>query len=217
MRKLTRTKLLSIFKKHKLWLEDKPKGERADLSDVNLRGADLIKADLSYGDLRFADLRGVNLWRANLSFADLNGANLSNVNLFGADLRGVNLSDADLRGASLSDANLSRANLSFTDLRSTYLIDADLRGASLRNAITNNTILHSFHFKKDTAIFDPTTNRLFIGCEVHDIKIWKKLYKDIGKQYFYSEEEIDAYGSFIKLMYKNRNKELKWTNQITTT
>ena len=52
-------------------------------------------------DLSDADLRRANLWGADLQYADLRGANL-----WGADLRGADLSDADLRGADLSGADL---------------------------------------------------------------------------------------------------------------
>ena len=57
-------------------------------------------------DLSEADLRCANLRRA-----DLRGANLR-----GADLRCANLSRADLRGAVLSEADLRRANLSGANL-----------------------------------------------------------------------------------------------------
>ena len=99
--------LQKILDEHKVWVESyRQRGDRADLRDANLRGANLSDADLRGADLSDANLRGANLSDANLSDADLRGA----------DLRGADLSDANLRGANLSDANLS---------------DADLRGANL--------------------------------------------------------------------------------------
>lgn len=74
-------KLDEIFKKHKLWLEKVPGGERAVLR---------------WADLRWADLKEANLKRADLKEADLKGADLKMANLKGADLR-----DADLKGAAL--------------------------------------------------------------------------------------------------------------------
>ena len=108
MKTLTKEELNDILKKHKLWLIDEG-GERADLSNADLRGANLRGADLSDANLRGADL----------SNADLRGADLSN-----ADLRGADLSNANLRGADLSDANLYNADLSNADLRGADLSDA---------------------------------------------------------------------------------------------
>lgn len=42
---MTKERLSEILEKHKLWLEDSPKGEKANLSGANLRGADLRGAD----------------------------------------------------------------------------------------------------------------------------------------------------------------------------
>ena len=74
---MTAEKLQEILRKHKLWLEDDPDGERADLSEANMRGADLSGADLRWADLRWADLS-----KANMRGADLSEANglLSTVN-----------------------------------------------------------------------------------------------------------------------------------------
>ena len=77
----------------------------SDLSDANLRDA-----NLSGSDLRDAILRG-----SNLSGANLRGSNLSGANLSGAILRDANLSGAILSGAILSDANLRGAYRSQTD------------------------------------------------------------------------------------------------------
>ena len=69
-------KIKDILEKHKMWVNDIFGGERANLTDANLRDANLTDANL----------RG-----ANLTGADLRGANLT-----GADLRGANLTGADL-------------------------------------------------------------------------------------------------------------------------
>ena len=69
----------------------KARSDGADLSWVNLRGANLRGADLTDAKLQRADLRGANLTDADLSWANLCGTDLSWVNLRGADLRGANL------------------------------------------------------------------------------------------------------------------------------
>ena len=102
-KKITQEELEVFLRKHKLWLENDPKGERANLSEADLRGADLMGANLMG-----ADLRGANLWEANLSGADLRGANLSEADLSGADLWRANLSEADLRGANLRGATYDK-------------------------------------------------------------------------------------------------------------
>ncbi len=105
-KKITKEELEQFLRKHKLWLDDEPNGEQA-----NLRGADLRGADLSEADLRRADLSG-----ANLSRADLSGADLSEADLRRADLSGANLSRADLSGANLRWADLSEADLDYSCL-----------------------------------------------------------------------------------------------------
>ena len=73
---MTSEEIKKVLDLHKKWLNNEQGGERANL--------------------READLRGANLSEANLRGADLHLANLSEANLRGADLRG-----ADLRGADL--------------------------------------------------------------------------------------------------------------------
>ena len=58
---MTQTVLNEILKKHRDWLENKDGGERADLSDANLRCADLRCANLRDADLSGADLSGADL------------------------------------------------------------------------------------------------------------------------------------------------------------
>ena len=68
--------LEKILDKHKMWLEGKEGGERADLRGADLSGADLTGVDLRYANLRYANLRGANLRDANLRDSDLRCADL---------------------------------------------------------------------------------------------------------------------------------------------
>lgn len=88
---MTQEALNEVLEKHKLWLEGKEGGVKAnlrgdDLREANLRKANLNGADLSYADLSYADLSNANLRFANLSNANLRYANLMYANLRGADL-----------------------------------------------------------------------------------------------------------------------------------
>lgn len=71
MRIITQKELSIVLEKQGKWLRGEPGGERADLNDANLCGADLDGANLND-----ANLRGVDLYGANLNDADLRGANL---------------------------------------------------------------------------------------------------------------------------------------------
>ena len=129
MKKITREELDVFLRKHKLWLQNDPEGERADLRGANLRGADLYGANLYGANLYGADLRG-----ADLRGADLRGADLYGADLYGADLRGADLHGANLRGADLYGADLRGADLYGADLRGADLYGADLHGANLYGA-----------------------------------------------------------------------------------
>lgn len=84
---MTAKNLQEILRKHTLWLNGDPDGEKAIL----------------YGaDLRRADLSGANLCRTNLY-----GANLSGANLYGTDLSGAN--------GLLSAVNFMEANFERTE------------------------------------------------------------------------------------------------------
>ena len=108
----------------------------ADLSEANLRGADLIKANISE-----ANLGGADLSKANLSGANLRGADLSGANFWKANLSGANLSVPYLSGASLSEAiDLMTFPRRGANLRGANLRGADLTGANLSGAIFENTI-----------------------------------------------------------------------------
>ena len=78
---ISKRKLNSILNKHKMWLLNDPKWERADLREANLYKADLMEADLMEADLRGSNLRGANLIGANLIRANLGGADLGGAKL----------------------------------------------------------------------------------------------------------------------------------------
>ncbi|EHT7655235.1 pentapeptide repeat-containing protein [Listeria monocytogenes] len=109
-----------ILENHGKWLRNEG-GEKADLSNADLKNTNLRFANLRLAYLRGANLRFADLSNVNLSIADLNNANLSN-----ADLSNVNLSNANLSNANLTNANLSNANLSNANLTNANLSDANL-------------------------------------------------------------------------------------------
>jgi hypothetical protein len=82
---MEKEQLDEILKKHEMWLNDEPGGERADLWRANLQGANLQGADLWGADLRGANLQGADLRGADLRGADLWGADLQEAHLQGAD------------------------------------------------------------------------------------------------------------------------------------
>ena len=138
---ISKHKLNSILNKHKMWLLNDPKGERANLSGADLMGADLMgaylaeanlmEANLMEANLIRANLREANLYKADLMEADLREAFLYKSNLYKANLSGANLSGADLRGADLSGADLRGANHMGANLIRANLREADLGGAKL--------------------------------------------------------------------------------------
>ena len=153
---MTKENLAEILEQHKLWSDGKG-GSEANLSEADLRWANLSGADLRWADLRWANLSG-----ADLSRADLSGANLSEADLSRADLSGANLSRADLSRADLSRADLSGANLSRADLSR-----ADLSGAKGLLSTVNFLEAH-FERTPDGYIAYKTFN-----CEYNAPEAWK--------------------------------------------
>ena len=130
MKKISQQELNQILKKHKIYMTTlREEGERADLRGTDLSDADLRRANLSGADLRGADLKWADLTGANLSGADLRGADLK-----WADLKEAYLSGVDLKGANLSEADLEEVYLEGAELRGAYLEGANLDGANLDGA-----------------------------------------------------------------------------------
>ena len=148
-----------------------------DLSDANLRDADLRAANLSAANLRDADLRDADLSDANLRYADLRAANLSDADLRYADLRYADLSDANLRDADLRYADLSDANLRDADLRAKQYV-ARIRGRRHEINIINGDVR--------------------IGCIRKPIAEWLECYEAVGAEAGYTAFEIAEYGLHLR-------------------
>ena len=134
---MNKDKLIKVLADHKLWLDMKLNGKRADLRSVDLQGIDLRYANLKSADMSRAKLKFVNLKGANLIGADLDDAEL-----FGALLLHANLIEANLIDAQLNGANLTRASLEGADLRSANLCDAVLEATDLTDT---NLILAKYN------------------------------------------------------------------------
>ncbi len=102
---------------HLEWLDSRgTHGHRADLSDADLEGQELIGVKL-----KFADLHDANLRAADLLLADLSDASLVRADMEDSCLVGANLEAANLEGASLETAM--------------GLVPRQIAGANLRDAL----------------------------------------------------------------------------------
>ena len=111
-----------------------------DMSECDLRGANLIRANLKDANLKGANLSGALLGGTFLIDANLTDANLTDALLNGANLGGAFLNGALLNGALLSTANLAGANLTGANLTDANLFASSFIGANLDGVISNNII-----------------------------------------------------------------------------
>ena len=125
-RKISQDELEVFLRKHKLWLEGKPDGERANLTGADLTGANLYGADLS---------------RANLSRANLTGANLTGANLTGANLTGANLYGADLKNTTNVNYPIACPEkgsfTAFKKVQNNYIVELEIPEDALRSSATS--------------------------------------------------------------------------------
>ena len=99
-------------------------------------------------DLRNSNIRGANLIAFKLQRALLDGANLQEANLTDTHLEEAKLSKANLQGAELFKANLQGANIELANLQEANIELADLQGAELRNTQMQGTLLRFTNFKR---------------------------------------------------------------------
>ena len=181
--------LKEVLEIHKNWSEDSENGEKADLSyedlsDVDLSNLDLRLANLEGTILSYAKLKNVDLSYANLSYANLINANLRGTNLSYANLSYANLINTNLRGAYLRGVDLNYANLSYANLRGTDLTGADLTYVILTGANLIGANLTDVKYDNTTAFFElqcPEEGS-FIGYKKADNKIVKLLITEDAKR-----------------------------------
>ena len=101
--------------------------KNAQMHDVDLSESNLWKANFVGANLEYADLEGANLELADLRLASLKRASLHGAKLWETDLRGANLDSANF-----TDANLEHANFEGANLESATLLGAKLGGTNLR-------------------------------------------------------------------------------------
>ena len=71
MKTYTKDELSEILRKHKLWLNLAPRGERANLSDADLSDANLSDADLAF-NVFFGGSKGAPVFQACRGFGSRN-------------------------------------------------------------------------------------------------------------------------------------------------
>jgi len=94
-------------------------------------GANLSNLDLQGADLRGAVLTGADFTNANLSQVKLSNAILTGANFQGANLEGAYLNESNLDGAIFKESNLKNAHMTRSSLKKAVFVHADLTGVDL--------------------------------------------------------------------------------------
>ena len=95
---------------HLTLLKETKRCPRCDLTEANLKGANLRHTDLQGANLRGTDLRGANLRDANLQSANLEDANLRHANLRGGNLLGANLKGVRFCYTTMPDGSVNNSD-----------------------------------------------------------------------------------------------------------
>lgn len=134
MKKITDEELNKVIELHGLWVLDNTKGERANLSRI-----DLSYKDLSDVNLRYADVSNSNFSNSDLSEVDLGYANAVNTDFTDAVLVHINFTNTYLMGAKFVNANMSDATILHSFMDGTNFKNANLTSAFLMDLELTNT------------------------------------------------------------------------------
>jgi uncharacterized protein YjbI with pentapeptide repeats len=107
---------------------------RAELQNVEFRGAKLYGSNFSYANLYQADFSPFTLLGKGLITTQAQSVDFSHANLRASKFQNADLSNSKLNNASLAGAILTNSSLRKTDLRGADLRGADLRGADIRES-----------------------------------------------------------------------------------
>ncbi|MCI9130317.1 MAG: pentapeptide repeat-containing protein [Eggerthellaceae bacterium] len=135
LRQITEQELEEILEKHRLWVRDKPGGERADLTDADLRGIDLREALLSSAACKGACFDGVDMRGSNISAADMRGASFRMTKMHGSYARGTRFNRAEISRSNMNKMLLREADFSKARIENTDMDACDLRDAIAKEAI----------------------------------------------------------------------------------
>ncbi|MEM9542934.1 MAG: pentapeptide repeat-containing protein [Cyanobacteria bacterium P01_E01_bin.42] len=124
-------------------------------------------------DLREADLSNLNLMGANLSEVNLREANLTRANLWSADLTdahlwGVNLQGTDLSLANLTKADLWMANLANSDLRGTQLIRVQALNTNFQNTDFTGACIEGWNINSKTNLEGVVCDYIYLAGDRQD-------------------------------------------------
>tara|TARA_B100000315_G_C14582441_1_gene591208 strand:- start:479 stop:1129 length:651 start_codon:yes stop_codon:yes gene_type:complete len=151
---------------HALWLNTYGLvGKRANFMEMDLSGHNMIHVELAFAELRISnlsniDLRWANLCNATLSGSNFSGADLGEANLIEATLTAAYLNGTDLTGANLKGASLAMADLSGASLRFANLTNADLSGADLREVDLTGAILDGTNLQSARRLTIPMLSKV---------------------------------------------------------
>ena len=121
--------LEEILENHNHWLRRDVEGWEE--MRANLDGADISNTDLRFANLKYASLNDVNFYKSDLKGANLCQTLLRHTNLSYADFREATLNDADIFNSNLSYADFGNASLVGAYLPRSNLTRADFQGANL--------------------------------------------------------------------------------------
>ena len=141
--------LEEILENHKHWLMQDIDGWKE--MRANLDGADISNTDLRFANLKYAILNDVNFYKSDLRWANFYTTSLQHTNLSYADFRGATLNDAyicdsNLAHADFGDASLVGAYLSHSNLTKADFQGVNLAWADLRDCVFDNTDLRDCNF-----------------------------------------------------------------------
>lgn len=124
------SKLLEILHKGvgawNQWWKENVNGIGFDLSNADLRSANLNNAIFTFGNLNGVNLSNAQLQNAVFNMSSLSGANFSSANLEGAGFFGARITRANLAGARLVRASMNGADLTASNLEGVQCAEANL-------------------------------------------------------------------------------------------